>query len=183
MYYREVNMDEKELLELANSLGFANSAFIDTKDLVFNPAFRPLCEENLCGKFGVNYACPPDCGSVDEMKARLLRYPRALVMQTMWEIDDPMDPKETKPAKGKHNKLTRELIDRSGHQGIMVGASGCNLCETCAITEGLPCRFPDKMFSCMSAYCIFVKDLADKCGMGYDCGPGLVAFFSMFCYE
>ena len=33
-------MDEKKLLETALELGFANAALIDTRDLVFMPAFR-----------------------------------------------------------------------------------------------------------------------------------------------
>ena len=36
-------MDEQRLLEMALDLGFANAALIDTKDLAFMPAFRPLC--------------------------------------------------------------------------------------------------------------------------------------------
>lgn len=95
-----------------------------------------------------------------------------------------MDEKsQTKPAKTRHNKLTREWIDRAGIPGLMIGVSGCSLCSPCAIAEGKPCQFPEQRFSCMSAYCIFVRDLAEKCGMEYDCGPGRVAFFSMYCFE
>ena len=57
----------EQLLDIALEMGFANAALIDTKDIVFNPAFRPLCEENLCGKYGVNYACPPDCGTTEQI--------------------------------------------------------------------------------------------------------------------
>ena len=63
-------MSEEQLLQEALALGFANAALMNTKDLVFMPSFRPLCAENVCGKYGVNYACPPDCGTVEEMKAR-----------------------------------------------------------------------------------------------------------------
>ena len=203
-------MDEKKLVDLAVEMGFANAALVDTRDIEFIPAFRPLCEENLCGKYGVNYCCPPDCGTVAEMEARVRRWPRAILLQTLWDIDDPLDERQTKPAKGKHNKLTREWIDRAGiptlitrltgdinqvQNGVnlalrlllrspfvVFGASGCNLCNPCAIVEGKPCRFPDKRFSCMSAYCIFVQDLTDKCGMEYDCGPGVQAFFSLYCF-
>ena len=119
---------------------------------------------------------------MEEMRQRILRWPRALVMQTMWDIEDPMDEGRTKPAKARHNKLTRELMDWAGEPGLMVGASGCGLCTPCALAEGAPCRFPALQYSCMSAYCVFVKDLAEKCGMEYDCGPGVVAFFSMYCF-
>lgn len=175
-------MTEEQLLEKALALGFANAALMDTKELVFMPSFRSLCAENACGKYKANYACPPDCGTVEEMKTHVLRWPRALVMQSMWDISNPMDEEETKPAKKQHNQLTRQLIDWSGMPGLMVGCGGCALCNPCAITKGEPCRFPDKRYSCMSAYCIFVKDMTEKCGMEYDCGPGVVAFFSMFCF-
>ena len=43
-------MNGNELMNLALKLGFADAAIINTKDLVFVPNFRTLCEENLCGK-------------------------------------------------------------------------------------------------------------------------------------
>ena len=46
-----------------------------------------------------------------------------------------------------------------------------------------PCVFPDLMYSCMSAYCIFVKKLADTCGMEYTPGDGLIAFFGMYVFD
>ena len=91
-------MNEQALLKKALELGFANAALVDTADVTFIPAFRPLCQENLCGKYGVNYACPPDCGTVEEMRRKLQSWPRALVMQTMWDIDDAMDERQPKPA-------------------------------------------------------------------------------------
>lgn len=175
-------MNESQLLETALELGFANAALTDTKDLTFLPSFRPLCEENLCGKYGVNYACPPHCGTVEQMRRKVLQWPRALVMQSMWDIEDPLDEARTRPAKAEHNRLTRELIRRADRSGLMIGASGCSLCTPCAMAEGLPCRFPELQYSCLSAYCIFVQELAGRCGMEYDCGPGIVAFFSLFCF-
>ena len=71
-------MNEQALLKKALELGFANAALVDTADVTFIPAFRPLCQENLCGKYGVNYACPPDCGTVEEMRRKLQSWPRAL---------------------------------------------------------------------------------------------------------
>lgn len=176
-------MTEQEMIRLAEELGFASAAVIDTEDIVFIPAFRPLCEENLCGKYGVNYACPPACGTVEEVAARVRSYRRALVLQTMWDIDDPMDVAQTKPAKTAHNRMALELKDRIGGDGLVAGAGGCDLCRECALVHGEPCRFPDRKFSCMSAYCVFVQDLAQRCGMEYDCGPGVVGFFGMYCFD
>ena len=37
---------------------FSAAAVVDTADIVFDPSFRPYCEENLCGQYGANYSCP-----------------------------------------------------------------------------------------------------------------------------
>lgn len=179
----ETHMNGEELVKLALKLGFADAALINTEELEFVPNFRTLCEENTCGKYGVNYACPPACGTVEEMKQKVLHWRQALVMQTMWDIADPLDSEEIKPAKAEHNKLTRRLIDQAGEPGMMIGVSGCSLCNPCAITEGEPCRFPKLQYSCMSAYCIFVKEMAERCHMDYECVPGITTFFSMYCFD
>lgn len=176
-------MNEAELQAAAVSLGFADTAVMDTAEIVFQPAFRVCCEDNLCGKYGVNYTCPPDCGTTDEMRGRILRYRRALVLQSMWDADDPMDGAQTAPAKRQHNRWTRALREQMDGPTLMVGASGCSLCSPCMLERGEPCRFPEQRWSCMSAYCIYVQKLAERCGMAYDCGPGCVSMFSLLCFD
>ena len=120
------------------------------------------------------------------MKQRVLAHKKALVLQTIWEISDYSDMTLIKPAKASHNASEIRLVKRlraEGCDGFIVGASGCALCSPCAQTLGEPCRFPEYQYSCMSAYCIFVKRLADKCGMEYDCGDGLLAFFGMYVFD
>lgn len=179
-------MNQTELIQRAIGAGFANAAVVPTSSIPFEPAFLVCCEDNLCGNYGVNYTCPPDCGTPEQMKQQVLSHPYALLLQTIWEIDDPMDTVKTKAAKKEHNAMTRRLIEdlrQSGYsQGFMIAASGCNLCQPCAITEHLPCRFPTLKASCMSAYCVFVKQLAEQCGMEYDLCPGLVAMFGMYVF-
>ena len=178
-------MTDEQMTVLAKAVGFSDAAVVDTKEIPFEPGFRVCCEENSCGKYGINYACPPDCGSTDDMRRRVQERQKALLLQTLWEIDDPMDPVQTKAAKGQHNRMVRSLIDQleRDHHGFMIGASGCNLCPRCAIEDRKPCRFPDLQFSCMSAYCIYVQQLVEQYGMEYDAGPGLVALFGMYVFD
>lgn len=179
-------MTEQEMLQLALDAGFANAAIADTADIVFDFSFRPYCAENLCGQYGANYSCPPDCGSPEEMKQRLMAHKKALVLQTIWQVADYSDAPAIKYAKKSHNAaeiMVVQAMRQAGHNGLIVGASGCALCTPCAITEGQPCRFPDLKYSCMSAYCVFVKKLADKCGMEYDCGEGLLGLFGMYVFD
>lgn len=178
-------MNCEELVSLALEQGFANAAVVETKDIPFVPGFRICCEDNTCGKYGANYSCPPDCGSPADMEQKAKSHRYALLLQTMWQMDDAMDSAALKTSKGQHNRMVRRLIDQLSpvSHGIMVGASGCNLCNPCAITAGEPCRFPDKQFSCMSAYCVYVEKLAEDCGMEYDSGPGIVNFFGMYLFD
>ena len=179
-------MTEQDMINLALAENFAGAVVVDTKDIVFDPIFRPCCEENLCGQYGVNYTCPPDCGSPEEMERRIRTHKKALVLQTIWEIPDMSDTAATKPAKKAHNAAQLRLAKKfreGGVPGFLVGASGCALCSPCAKKSGESCRFPELQYSCMSAYCVFVKKLADACGMEYDCGDGLIAFFGMYVFD
>ena len=179
-------MDREIMIQMAVEEGFAAAQVMDTRDIVFDDIFQTYCAENLCGQYGINHSCPPACGTPTEMRQRILSHKKALVLQTIWEIDDLTNSPAIRQAKGGHNAAALRLVKRlraEGCQGLLVGASGCALCSPCALGQGEPCRFPELKYSCMSAYCIFVKKLADKCGIEYDCGPGLLAFFGMYAFE
>ena len=179
-------MLEKDMIQYAIEEGFSAAEIVNTEDIVFDFSFRPYCEENLCGQYGANYSCPPDCGSPEAMKQRVLAHKKVLVLQTIWEISDYSNMDLIKPAKAAHNAAEIRLVKRlraDGRDGFIVGASGCALCSPCKQVLGQPCAFPEYQYSCMSAYCVFVKKLADKCGMEYDCGDGLLAFFGMYVFD
>lgn len=174
----------EEWIALARSLGFEQAQIIETKDIPITPEFRKYCEDNLCGKFGVNYSCPPDCGTTDEMRARLCSKRYALVLKTIWDIDF-RDASLVKQNKGAHNRLIRQLIKELPQElqgGIMVAASGCSLCEVCTIVDGLPCRFPEQMASCVSAYCVNVAELCKILGWEYWVEER-VGFFGMYLFD
>lgn len=173
------------MVHLALKCGFSAAAVIQTDQIAFDAAFRPYCEENLCGNYGANYSCPPDCGSPEEMERRLRGYRHALVFQSKWPISDYSDAAAIRHAKRSHNEgMLRaiEALEREGVRGLMCGASNCTLCERCAIRDGEPCKDPDHRFSCLSAYCIYVKKLADVCGMEYACQDGSLAFFGLYAF-
>jgi predicted metal-binding protein len=176
-------MTKQELIDAALAEGFAAAAVVDTSEIPFDAGFRIYCEENLCGQYGVNHSCPPLCGSFFDMKQRVQARKHAVVLQTIWEISDYSDKVAIKEAKGMHNRTSLALMEKlrgEGCEGFMVGASGCALCNPCSALDGAPCRLPHLQYSCMSAYCIFVSKLCAKCGLEYDCGNGLLAFFGMY---
>ena len=176
-------MTFQELVGTALEEGFAAAAVVDPTVIPFDPIFRDYCVENLCGQYGINHSCPPLCGDFEQMRNRIMESKGALVLQTIFEISDFSDKSAIREAKTIHNRASLALMKKlreKGIPGFMVGASGCALCNPCAAATGEACRFPELKYSCMSAYCIFVSKLCKACGLEYDCGPGLLAFFGMY---
>ena len=135
-----------DYIKEAKKLGFSNTAIMDTKKLVFKPEYRKFCEENQCGCYNVNPACPPECGTVESMKQRVFAYEKALILQTIQNKD--MDYKMAKLA---HNKLTEKLASRimeSGKTEMLIMSAG-----------------PYRHYSCLSAYCVDAQEMADAVGM------------------
>ena len=179
-------MTKENIIACALKAGFHDACVIETKEIIFDPSFRPYCEENLCGQYGANYSCPPDCGSPEEMRQRILKHKYALVLRTEWELSDWRNREDIKRTKGIHNACTMRLVKElriEGIDGLIIGASGCSLCSPCEIQKGNPCRFPYLRYSCMSAYCIYVKKLSESCGMKYDYENGVLPFFGMYVFD
>lgn len=174
------------MVDCAVAEGFAAAEVVSTDQIVFDPSFRPYCAENICGQYDANYTCPPYCGTPEEMRQRIQSHKKALVLQTIHQVTDYSNTALIKQTKKTHNQMSLHLMKKlrqEGCQGFLVGASGCSLCSPCKMKLGEPCAFPDQRYSCMSAYCIFVSKLAQQCGMEYDCGEGLLAFFGMYVYD
>ncbi|WP_434309884.1 DUF2284 domain-containing protein [Hominifimenecus sp. rT4P-3] len=179
-------MEQQVLIQMALDAGFLHAKVTDRENLVFDPTLRRYCEENTCGNFGVNYACPPDCGTPAEMEARVQKYRKALVLQTIQPVESVMDPAQTKEARRVHNQISRSLVEqlqKAGVEGLPVMAGPCSLCKVCAKIQGEPCRVPEKIASCLSAYCIDAYRMAQACGLAYWCGENRVAFFSIYFFN
>lgn len=175
-------MDEK-LLELAKAEGFL-AAVIPAKDVPVDGKFRVYCEENRCGQYGANYSCPPDCGTVEELKNRIEEYEYALVLSTNWEINGYEDKETVNYCRKTHNDGVRHLLDtvrKAGYRAFCTGYGGCRLCTPCLRTMNLPCAHPDKRISCMSAYCVDVGKLAQRCNLAFDWDPTKLFLFGMIC--
>lgn len=179
-------MTNEQILQHALAAGFTKASIINTSDIVFDPSFRTYCAANVCGQYGTNASCPPNCGSPEVMKQRILAHKQALVLQSVCDVGDYSNIPALLSAKKAHHDSENVLLQRlrtNGCHGLFVGASGCALCSPCAQSQGKTCPFPDQRYSCMSAYCIYVKDLAEKCAMDYACGTGRVAFFGMYAFD
>ena len=172
----------EKIIQQAKELGFDNAVAVKTSEIVFDPSFRPYCEDNYCGQFAANYCCPPFCGTPDEMKERVLKYQNAVLLQMQFEIKDFSQKDKLKQAKNKHNGAMIKIIKKLKENGVdclMMGSGGCSLCTPCNLSLSKPCPFVDLRYSCMSAYCVFVKKLAESCNINYDYKDGILPFFGL----
>ena len=137
--------------KIAEDMGFSHAAIMRTSDLVIVPEYRKYCEENLCGRYGKEPNCPPDVGTVAELKAKIYGYKTAIVLQM--EVDaagkDMNDFYESQ--KAGVNSLTEEMVHivekYEKKQPLMISAG------------------PWKSSACVSAYCIDCQKMADHLGM------------------
>lgn len=176
---------EQELIALAEEEGFLVS-LIPAADVPVNGEFRKFCKENLCGRYGANYSCPPDCGSVESLHETLLSRKHALVIETIHPIDGYENKAAVMQAKHSHNaavlRLMKAMRER-GYQGFCTGYNGCPLCDPCLKTKGLPCAHPEQRISCMSAYCIDVSALAARCGLPFAWDPKQLHLFGLIAFQ
>ena len=177
-------MTDSELIRQAETEGF-HAAILSAKDIPVDGSYRKFCEDNLCGKYDANYSCPPACGTVDEVHGRLFAYDKALVLQTIHDIGSYENKEEILKSKKNLNLAILDLTDtlrKAGVECFCLGYGGCPICNPCKQVEGEPCAFPNKKISCMSAYCIDVAKLAEKCGLEFAWVPEKLFLFGMFVF-
>lgn len=174
-------MTDRELIHWAQQEGF-EAAVVRGEDIPVNPTFRRFCEQNLCGNYGASYACPPDCGTVEEMRERLLSQDRVLVMEKTWEVKSFSDPETVTRAKNGHNGALLRLMGQLRQQGYScfgAGYNGCPLCSPCRHTLGEACPHPEERIACLSAYCVDVGALAEKCGLPFAWEQGKLYMYAI----
>ena len=153
---------------VARSLGFTAAALLPVSELVIVPEYRTFCAENLCGCYNALPACPPMCGTVEEMTARVRRCQTALVLMIEFTPADPLDRAEQKAAERYQNELTEQLLARLHADG---------LADVLMMSVG-----PWKTFSCMSAYCVDAQKMADAAGMPCWTNDGKAHYFSLLLF-
>lgn len=178
-------MTDQELLALAKEEGFI--AVMTAPDQIpIDPKFRVYCEENLCGRYNANYSCPPDCGTVEELREKILAEDKVMILQMLVDINGYEDKETIINAKAAHNAAALRLMKKlqeNGYSGFCSGYGGCSLCSPCKRTENKPCIHPELRISCMSAYCIDVAELAKRCKLAFAWSENRLHLFGMAAFH
>lgn len=180
-------MEEQKLIQQVLDLGAHKAAVISVNDIHFDRAFRAMCESNACGNYGKCWMCPPDAGDIDELIAEAKTFKKAVVYQTIGELEDSYDFEGMMEAGERQNKLAQDVAKAFSslpfEKTLQLGAGGCRVCPVCAKRNNEPCRYPDRAMASLETYGVAVSELAAACGMKYINGQNTVTYFGAFFYR
>ena len=158
--------------------------FFDPRELEFSSRIRWICEHE-CPMYGKSWACPPGVGSVDTCRQVCMAYNHCLLISSIVEVRDIADMDETLATRPDHEALTeqvRELMKQQGVDPFILSTEACTVCDRCAILDGQPCRFPEKMHPCVESHGINVVDVLERRGLDFQFCANVVTWISLLFY-
>ena len=177
-------MNRELLEEKLSELPLYIYDFLDPKELEFTGRIRWICEHE-CPMYGRSWACPPGVGSEEECKGKCLSYENCLLISTIVEVRDITDIEETLATRPDHEALTNEVRDMMRSLGVdpyILSTEACAECGRCAILDGEPCRFPDRMHPCVESHSINVVPILESRGLNFQFGANVVTWVSLLFY-
>ncbi|MDD5397521.1 MAG: DUF2284 domain-containing protein [Dehalococcoidia bacterium] len=155
--------------EFANQLGLETCLEFRAEILTPEERIRAFCLENKCGNYGANYMCPPHVGSLQQIRDKLKKYQRGVLLRYSKPLDVRGDREGVLQTRVDfHNKIIQveEFLTGMGIHQVwgMIGGS-CGLCDVCGAKEGSPCPYPDKARPSLEAIAVDVLALLDKLGL------------------
>lgn len=122
---------------------------------------------------------------MESCRERCLRYPDALLLVTMTEVEDLSNMPALLATRATHEEITRTVHGLLREQGIepyVLSTESCEICEHCAYPDA-PCRRPEVMYPCVESQGILVSDLAERFGIDFMAAGNLVTWFSLLLYK
>ena len=155
--------------------------FIDPNELEFSSRIRWICEHE-CPMYGQSWACPPGVGSVDSCRGKCLGFENCLMISTIVEVRDITNIDETLATRPEHEDVTNQvgaILEEMGIKPYILSTEACAICDRCAILDGEPCRFPERMHPCVESHGINVVPMLEKRGLEFQFGANVVTWISL----
>ena len=175
-------IDYEKLSTQGKTCGFTNVARLDPATIELREEVRAMCASGKCRMYGRSWSCPPACGTLEEMCARISGYREGILVQTVGQLEDSMDGEGMMEAEAQHKAHFSDMHDlllQDYPDLLAIGAGTCTRCKTCSYPDA-PCRFPDRMTSSMEALGMLVLDVCKANGLTYYYGPNTIAYTSCF---
>lgn len=158
---------------------------LDPKELEFSSRIRWICEHE-CPMYGHSWACPPGVGTVEQCRGRCMEFSKCLMIATITEVADIADIRQTLATRPEHEAVTntvRDLMRQQGVEPYVLSTEACAECDCCAIEDGQPCRFPERMHPCVESHGINLLTLLDQLGLAFQYGENVVTWFSLLFFR
>ncbi len=159
--------------------------FIDPKKLEFSPRIRYICQTE-CPMYGRSWACPPGVGAVADCEIKCKSYASCLLIGTITEVEDVADIDACLATRGPHEEITnrvRDLLRGQGTEPYVLSSEACAACERCAISDGAPCRHPERMHPCVESHGIVLTTTLDALGLDFQYGGNIVTWYSLLFFN
>lgn len=179
-------MKIEKINDFLKDKGAAHTSITDVANITFSSEFRDACKQNMCGKYNRNWMCPPAVGEINYMMDEAKQYDKAVVFQTIFDLEDSYDFEGMTEAKKTHDSLILETIKylkQLDSSALIMGAGSCTVCAECAMLSGESCKFPGLAFSSLEAYGIAVSELAKACRLNYINGVNTVTYFGLVLFK
>ena len=178
-------MNQEKLEQALAELPLYIYFIMDPGELEFSDRVRWICEHE-CAQYGKSWACPPGVGTVEACRRHCLGFDRCLVISTVTEVADIADIQETLATRREHEQITdrvAELMRQYGAEPFVLSTESCAICPRCAIADGEPCRFPERMHPCVESQGINVIPVLERNGLEFQYGENVVTWISMLLYR
>jgi len=173
-------MTLEELQKEAIDMGFSHVGPLNVEALEPIPEVRDMCAENKCGRYDNSWSCPPACGTIEELGAKMHTYSQGVIVQTTVEMEDSFDYEAMMEGSKTHGENFRAFHDRLcelGGEFMFLAAGSCGICKECTYPDA-PCRFPDRMMTSMEASGLLVNQVCRDSGIPYYYGKNTVTYTS-----
>ncbi len=178
-------LDRDLLLQQMAELPLYMYDFIDPKGLEFSERIRFICK-NDCQMYGKSWACPPAVGEVGQCQANCQSYDSCLIIGTITEVNDIANIAQTLATRGDHEAMTTQVAQLMQAQGVkpyILSTEACAICPRCAILDGEPCRFPEKMHPCVESQGINLIPTLEALGLPFLYGENVVTWYSLLFFR
>ncbi len=155
--------------DLILECGAMHVAPVKLSDIVFAQELRDMCDMNTCGNFATNWGCPPACGTMEELREKILSFSEGWVYQLVSQLEDSFDIEGMQRGAEQFAKVADELrsrMEQAGKPYLVLGAGGCSLCKPCTYPDE-PCRQPERRNVSVEACGIYVSQLCERAGLAY----------------
>lgn len=179
-------MADKITLLQDKRVSFVGEYSMSDINLSITDEIRSYCEQNLCGQYGKNWACPPYVPSVDICRGIVGRYQNMILFRTTFPRKDVFDLMEMYSAAKEHQRLTSKVRGEfsSIFEGkfLILGAGGCGNCEKCSCPDG-SCVDPKRKINSIESYAIDLDSFLLENNISRRGGNEEQSFFTMIFYR